>query len=391
MKINKSNKVALGMLVTTMMMSSQISQVSAIEHVKNNSYYHIQDTMINPQSTVPVTVHGGNLSLQSFSTLSEAFKAIENDNGQDYTILLNNDVQLEANQGSNIVVLPHKNIVINGNGHQLSQPVTSRNYIYSYGNLTLENIKLDMKKTYLYNYGEGVTIELDGYVTGNIELIRDQSDKNSQNMNQIIVHSPVKKSTVSSINGNGKNGTTQIILEGYGSQSVPAAKNDYPGIGSSADSAKPAAFILQDSYINADYAYNWGNLYIEGESGIAITGTMQYATIPNYYVADDAKASLIVKKFSNGFGCLKVNGEVTGQTEIIIDGNTTPQSGDTLIEAKNAKDDAFVLTGVSGMTLVKQSDGKYLVQEKKYVSVNSETMSDSYRSLDEAIEAINRL
>ena len=389
LKINKSNKVALGMLVTTMMMSSQISQVSAIEHVKNNSYYHIQDTMVNPQSHLPVTVNGGNLALQSFTSFSQALTAIENDDGQDYTILLNSDVQLEANQGSNIVVLPHKNIVINGNGHQLSQPVTSRNYLYSYGNLTLENVELDMKKTYLYNYGEGITIELNGYVTGTLELIRDQSDKNSEKMNQIIVHSPVKKSTVSSINGNGKNGTTQIILEGYGSKAVPASKNDYPGIGSSADSAKPAAFILQNSYINADYAYNWGNLYIEGESGIAITGTMQYATIPNYYVADDAKASLIVKKFSSGFGCLKVNGEVTGQTEILIAGNTMPQSGDILIDAKNASDDAFILTGVSGMTLVKQSDGKYLVAEKKYVSVNSASMSESYRSLDDAINAIN--
>lgn len=364
LEINKPNKMTLGMLVTTMMMNSQISPVAAIEHVKNNSYYHLQETIVNPQSGQDVTVNGGNLSSQNFSSLTAALSAIENDNGHNYTILLNDDVQLEANQGNNIVVLPHKNIVINGNGHQLSQPVSSRNYIYSYGNLTLGNIKLDMKKTYLYNYGEGVTIELDGYVTGSIELIRDHSDKNSSKMNQIIIHSPVKKSIVSAVNGNGKNGTTQIILEGYGSKNVPAAKNDYPGIGSSADSAKPAAFILKDSYINADYAYNWGNLYIERESGIAITGTMQYAMIANFYVADDAKASLIVKKFTSGFGCLKINGEVTGQTEILIDGKTMPQAGDQLIEAKNASEDAFVLTGIPRMTLVRQTDGKYLVKEK---------------------------
>ena len=117
---------------------------------------------------------------------------LKNDEGQDYTIVLNDDVKLEANEGKNKVCLAHKNIVINGNGHKLTQPVTSRNYINVYGDLTLENVKLDMGKTYLQSNGEGVTIEVKGNVSGILEKISDESSKESSKTNQIIVHAPIK-------------------------------------------------------------------------------------------------------------------------------------------------------------------------------------------------------
>lgn len=389
MKKVKVKKIASGMLVTTMMITSQVGGVYALENMTTLDHQSQVQQIVTPLSNSLVTVNGGNLSSQGYESFAQAMQAIEDDEGQDYTIVLNEDVKLEANEGTNKVRLAHKNIVINGNGHKLTQPVTSRNYIYTYGDLTLENVQLDMKKTYLDVYGEGVTIEVKGNVSGTLELIRDESNDESSKTNQIIVHAPIKKSTIGSINGNGKNGTTQIILKGYGSKTKPAGKNDYPGVGSGSDGSKPAAFILDDSYIVAESAFNWGNLYLEGESGISITGTMQYATIPNYYVADNAKATLFVKKFVGGFGCLKVSGEVTGQTEIHVSGNTMPQVGDVLVQAPNGKDDSFVLVGVPGMELVRQDNGNYEVAKAKpIVSISSETLNESFTSIDEAIAAI---
>src|SRR5699024_2736850 len=114
----------------------------------------------------------------------------------------------------------------------LSAGISTRNYIRVSADLTLQDVTLDMEKTYLHNYGTGVTIEVMGDVSGELEQLADKSEASSEAFNQIIVHAPVDKDVLASIYGNGKNKNTKIILEGYGSADAAAKKDAYPVIGS---------------------------------------------------------------------------------------------------------------------------------------------------------------
>lgn len=341
-----------------------------------------------------ILVSGGDLASASFVDMEEAFAAIAADTqtDADYTITLQDDVVLPIDQDT--LTLPEKKMVIDGDGHQLSAGISTRNYIQVSADLTLQDVTLDMEKTYLKNYGTGVTIEVLGDVSGELEQLADKSEASSEAFNQIIVHAPVDKDVIASINGNGKNKNTKIILEGYGSADAAAKKDAYPGIGSGSDGAKPQQFILRDSYIVADSAFNWGNVQLEGNSGLSITGSMQYATLPDYTVSEGANAVLTVKKFSSGFGCLKVNGAVSGQTIVRISGNQMPKVGDVLVQAPGGRWDSFVLEGVEGMELVRRSNGDYVVSEQTVSDPIAQVDGGIYQAkgfatLEDAIDAIN--
>lgn len=322
--------------------------------------------------------------LGEYASLSQALAAVESAPGSAYTLTLLHNAVLEADAASGsfgVTNLPKKSLTIDGQGHTLSaSSTTQRNYLHVYGDLTLANVTLAMGKTYLLCYGDGAALTIQGSVKGKLEKVDDESAQGCT----ITVSAPVSKSIVAGIVGNGK--STQIILKGYGSAQKAATRNAFPAIGSSADKDKPGTLVLENSYLVADYAYNWGPVEVRTAGGLSITGTMQYATV-NSYTAPEAGAVLTLKKHAGGYGCLKVDGAVGGKTLVRVSG-AAPQVGDVLIQAPRAAAGAFVLEGTEGLALERRPNGDFAVVQEAVHVTGGALSGLGFASLEDALAAI---
>ena len=323
--------------------------------------------------------------LGGFESLTAALQAIEAAAGEAYTITLNEDAALEAADGSSAfatVELPAKKLTIDGNGHALAAGGSSRNYVRANGDLTLKNVELAMPKTYL-EIGASAAITVEGTVTGELEKISADVAEPCT----VVVNAPVSDKVIDGISGTSSNELT-VIAKGYGSSEAPAARAEWPNV-----SNNSGTLVLENSWVVADYAANWGAVEVSQAGGLSVTGTMPYATVDSWKVRDGAVADLIVKDFSTGLGCLKVLGEVSGKTRIILADGTAPEAGSVPVEALDARSDSFILTGAEGMELVRTSSGDYVLRPTVIAdpaaTVTGGTMQEkAFASVADALDAV---
>ena len=301
----------------------------------------------NAPVTVPqpvVQVKG----LGQYATMADAFAAIKAGDADSYTITLLDDVTLEATDtsgASGVVELPAKALTIQGDGHTLSAGGTTRNYVYAAADLTLDNVKLNMPKTYLRITGEGATVTVEGSVTGELEKI----DANVSTGCTVLVKAPVSDAVIDGIAGTSKNKMT-VILQGYGSLDAPATKTAFPTI-----SNNSGTLVLENSWLVADNAANWGSIEVRQGGGLSLTGSIPNASVKGWKVADGVVADLTVKN-----GKLTVNGAVSGKTKIHFSGDDMTAEGKVPVKAAQADLGAFALAEpLNGLTLLPDADGNY--------------------------------
>ena len=297
-----------------------------------------------PQAVVEVK------NLGRYATMADAFDAIETGDADSYTITLLEDVTLEANSSSGaygVVELPAKALTIQGGSHTLTASDTrTRNYIYTADDLTLDNVKLNMPKTYLRITGEGATVTVNGNVTGELEKI----DASVSSGCTVLVSAPVSDAVIDGIAGTSKNKMT-VILQGYGSLSDPASKAAFPTISNSG-----GTLVLENSWLVADTnAGNWGSIEVRQGGGLSLTGSVPNASVKGWKVADGVVADLTVKN-----GKLTINGAVSGKTQIHFSGSQMTAAGKIPVKAVQASLDSFVLADkLDGLTLLPDADGNY--------------------------------
>lgn len=319
-----------------------------------------------------VSVNGGNIVGAGFGSMSDALNAIAGDDGEGtYMVALEENAKLETDSGSaNTCTFPAKSIVIDGEGNTLSQPVTSRNYLRVNGNLTLKNVNMDMKMTYLYNDASGSEIVFDGTVTGVLGTVEDKSAKTAEGAT-FRVYSPISKSIISSFGGNSNNNyissspTTTVVLNGYGSENNPAVnrfnKQFVPSVGSSSTAVDK--LVLENSWVPISTSgYDCKTIQFSGNSGISIlaaTSSTVTATINNLD-ASAAEGTVMLPVLNNKFTYLTVRGEVSGKVKVVVpDGE--PEVGTVLVKAPNAAEDAFYLDGFDNKCLKRMDNGDYVV------------------------------
>lgn len=319
-----------------------------------------------------VSVNGGNIVGAGFGSMSDALNAIAGDDGEGtYMVALKENAKLETDSGSaNTCTFPAKSIVIDGEGNTLSQPVTSRNYLRVNGNLTLKNVNMDMKMTYLYNDASGSEIVFDGTVTGVLGTVEDKSAKTAEGAT-FRVYSPISKSIISSFGGNSNNNyissspTTTVVLNGYGSENNPAVnrfnKQFVPSVGSSSTAVDK--LVLENSWVPISTSgYDCKTIQFSGNSGISIlaaTSSTVTATINNLD-ASAAEGTVMLPVLNNKFTYLTVRGEVSGKVKVVVpDGE--PEVGTVLVKAPNAAEDAFYLDGFDNKCLKRMDNGDYVV------------------------------
>lgn len=287
--------------------------------------------------------------LGQYATMAEAFAAIECGEADSYTITLLDDVELEATGTSGaygVAELPAKALIIQGSGHTLSAGDSkTRNYVYAAADLTLVNVELNMPKTYLRITGEGATVTVEGTVTGALEKI----DASVSTGCTVLVKATVSDDVIDGIAGTSKNKMT-VILQGYGSLEAPAAKTAFPTISNSS-----GTLVLENSWLVADNAANWGGIEVRQGGGLSLTGSMPNASVKGWQVAEGVTADLTVKN-----GKLTVNGAMSGKTQIHLSGSQMAAEGKVLVKAANGGLDSFVLAQpLDGLTLLPDADGNY--------------------------------
>lgn len=301
------------------------------------------ETVTLPEPVVQVE------GLGQYATMAEAFAAIESGEADSYTITLLDDVELEATGTSGaygVAELPAKALIIQGGGHTLSAGDSkTRNYVYAAADLTLVNVELNMPKTYLRITGEGATVTVEGTVTGALEKI----DASVSTGCTVLVKATVGDDVIDGIAGTSKNKMT-VILQGYGSLEAPAAKTAFPTISNSS-----GTLVLENSWLVADNAANWGGIEVRQGGGLSLTGSMPNASVKGWQVAEGVTADLTVKN-----GKLTVNGAMSGKTQIHLSGSQMAAEGKVLVKAANGGLDSFVLAQpLDGLTLLPDADGNY--------------------------------
>lgn len=287
--------------------------------------------------------------LGQYATMADAFDAIESGEADSYTITLLDDVELEATGTSGaygVAELPAKALIIQGGGHTLSAGDSkTRNYVYAAADLTLVNVELNMPKTYLRITGEGATVTVEGTVTGALEKI----DASVSTGCTVLVKATVGDDVIDGIAGTSKNKMT-VILQGYGSLEAPAAKTAFPTISNSS-----GTLVLENSWLVADNAANWGGIEVRQGGGLSLTGSMPNASVKGWQVAEGVTADLTVKN-----GKLTVSGAVSGKTQIHLSGSQMAAEGKVLVKAANGGLDSFALAQpLDGLTLLPDADGNY--------------------------------
>lgn len=301
------------------------------------------ETVTLPEPVVQVE------GLGQYATMAEAFAAIESGEADSYTITLLDDVELEATGTSGaygVAELPAKALIIQGSGHTLSAGDSkTRNYVYAAADLTLVNVELNMPKTYLRITGEGATVTVEGTVTGALEKI----DASVSTGCTVLVKATVSDDVIDGIAGTSKNKMT-VILQGYGSLEAPAAKTAFPTISNSS-----GTLVLENSWLVADNAANWGGIEVRQGGGLLLTGSMPNASVKGWQVAEGVTADLTVKN-----GKLTVGGAVSGKTQIHLSGSQMAAEGKVLVKAANGGLDSFALAQrLDGLTLLPDADGNY--------------------------------
>lgn len=301
------------------------------------------ETVALPEPVVQVE------GLGQYATMAEAFAAIESGEADSYTIMLLDDVELEATGTSGaygVAELPAKALIIQGGGHTLSAGDSkTRNYVYAAADLTLVNVELNMPKTYLRITGEGAAVTVEGRVTGALEKI----DASVSTGCTVLVKAPVSDDVIDGIAGTSKNKMT-VILQGYGSLGAPAAKTAFPTISNSS-----GTLVLENSWLVADNAANWGGIEVRQGGGLSLTGSMPNASVKGWQVAEGVTADLTVKN-----GKLTVSGAVSGKTQIHLSGSQMAAEGKVLVKAANGGLDSFALAQpLDGLTLLPDADGNY--------------------------------
>lgn len=303
--------------------------------------------------------------LGQYATMADAFDAIESGEADSYTITLLDDVELEATSTSGaygVAELPAKALIIQGSGHTLSAGDSkTRNYVYAAADLTLVNVELNMPKTYLRITGEGAAVTVEGRVTGALEKI----DASVSTGCTVLVKAPVSDDVIDGIAGTNKNKMT-VILQGYGSLGAPAAKTAFPTISNSS-----GTLVLENSWLVADNAANWGGIEVRQGGGLSLTGSMPNASVKGWQVAEGVTADLTVKN-----GKLTVNGAMSGKTQIHLSGSQMAAEGKVLVKAANGGLDSFVLAQpLDGLTLLPDADGNYTLMPLT-VAAPAVTLSD---------------
>lgn len=301
------------------------------------------ETVTLPEPVVQVE------GLGKYATMAEAFAAIESGEADSYTITLLDDVELEATGTSGaygVAELPAKALIIQGSGHTLSAGDSkTRNYVYAAADLTLVNVELNMPKTYLRITGEGATVTVEGTVTGALEKI----DASVSTGCTVLVKATVGDDVIDGIAGTSKNKMT-VILQGYGSLEAPAAKTAFPTISNSS-----GTLVLENSWLVADNAANWGGIEVRQGGGLSLTGSMPNASVKGWQVAEGVTADLTVKN-----GKLTVSGAVSGKTKIHLSGSQMAAEGKVLVKAANGGLDSFALAQrLDGLTFLPDADGNY--------------------------------
>ena len=317
------------------------------------------ETVTLPEPVVQVE------GLGKYATMAEAFAAIESGEADSYTITLLDDVELEATGTSGaygVAELPAKALIIQGSGHTLSAGDSkTRNYVYAAADLTLVNVELNMPKTYLRITGEGATVTVEGTVTGALEKI----DASVSTGCTVLVKATVSDDVIDGIAGTSKNKMT-VILQGYGSLEAPAAKTAFPTISNSS-----GTLVLENSWLVADNAANWGGIEVRQGGGLSLTGSMPNASVKSWQVAEGITADLTVKN-----GKLTVNGAVSGKTQIHLSGSQMAAEGKVLVKAANGGLDSFALAQrLDGLTLLPDADGNYTLMPLT-VAAPAVTLSD---------------
>lgn len=287
--------------------------------------------------------------LGQYATMADAFDAIESGEADSYTITLLDDVELESTGTSGaygVAELPAKALIIQGGGHTLSAGDSkTRNYVYAAADLTLVNVELNMPKTYLRITGEGAAVTVEGTVTGALEKI----DASVSTGCTVLVKAPVSDDVIDGIAETSKNKMT-VILQGYGSLGAPAAKTAFPTISNSS-----GTLVLENSWLVADNAANWGGIEVRQGGGLSLTGSMPNASVKGWQVAEGVTADLTVKN-----GKLTVSGAVSGKTQIHLSGSQMAAEGQVLVKAANGGLDSFALAQpLDGLTLLPDADGNY--------------------------------
>lgn len=316
--------------------------------------------------------------LGQYATMAEAFDAITDDAGTGvYTLTLQKDVTLEATGKDGVrplTELPAKALVIDGNGHTLTQNVDNKDNVVAAGaDLTLRNVDLDADRMILEVRADGAVLTVENTVSGAIAKLDDES-KNGASIAVYAREDGVN--VVGHISGSGKNKGGEIRLIGFGSQAEPTEA--CPSVGSSSDGDKAGKLILENSWVVSGYgskianqASAWGNAVIRTAGGVLIPANQQAASPSSWTVEDGAVADLYVTKASNGFNCLSINalGSASGKTQIHIVGDEAPAAGDTLVKvpANKSENATFVIADDSveklgGLVLVREENGNYVLQ-----------------------------
>ena len=353
-----------------------------------------------------VTVTGGSLSDTGYATLADAFDAITADAGDRYTLTLQKDAALEAPGKDGVrplTELPAKALVIDGNGHTLTQNVDNKDNVVAAGaDLTLRNVDLDADRMILEVRADGAVLTVENTVSGAIAKLDDES-KNGASIAVYAREDGVN--VVGHISGSGKNKRGEIRLIGFGSQAEPTEA--CPSVGSSSDGDKAGKLILENSWVVSGYgskianqASAWGNAVIRTAGGVLIPANQQAASPSSWTVEDGAVADLYVTKASNGFNCLSINalGSASGKTQIHIVGDEAPAAGDTLVKvpANKSENATFVIADDSvntlgGLVLVREENGNYVLQApaEPVVTVTGGSLNaEGYPTLSDAFAAI---
>lgn len=393
--------------VTGTELSSEVLSLPAGSKITLTNQAGESVTITEPVVEDPaVTVTGGSLSDTGYATLADAFDAITADAGDRYTLTLQKDAALEAPGKDGVrplTELPAKALVIDGNGHTLTQNVDNKDNVVAAGaDLTLRNVDLDADRMILEVRADGAVLTVENTVSGAIAKLDDES-KNGASIAVYAREDGVN--VVGHISGSGKNKRGEIRLIGFGSQAEPTEA--CPSVGSSSDGDKAGKLILENSWVVSGYgskivnqASAWGNAVIRTAGGVLIPANQQAASPSSWTVEDGAVADLYVTKASNGFNCLSINalGSASGKTQIHIVGDEAPAAGDTLVKvpANKSENATFVIADDSvntlgGLVLVREENGNYVLQAlaEPVVTVTGGSLNaEGYPTLSDAFAAI---
>ena len=395
--------------VTGTELSSEVLSLPAGSEITLTNQAGEPVTITEPVVEDPaVTVTGGSLDAEGYATLADAFAAITADAGDRYTLTLQKNTALEATGKDGVrplTELPAKALVIDGNGHTLTQNVDNKdNVVAASADLTLRNVNMDADRMILELRADSAVLTVENTVSGAVAKLDDES-KNGATIAVYAREDGVN--VVGHISGSGKNKGGEIRLAGFGSQTEPTEA--CPSVGSSSDGDKAGKLILENSWVVSGYgskianqASAWGNAVIRTAGGMLIPANQQAANPSSWTVEDGAVADLYVTKASNGFNYLSINalGSASGKTQIHIVGDEAPATGDTLVKvpANKSQNATFVIAEDSvdklgGLVLVREESGNYVLQEKEVedpvVKVTGGSLdAEGYATLADAFAAI---